>query len=1161
MTSTTIYKTSYKHFRPFSQSSQHECSRLRTALLVLLAAWLGNAAVSNAEIPPPPPLPIEADEKPPASIPKPIGAIFEALNVPEGFEVTLYADDDLAHDIYSMTIDSQGRVVVAGAGYVRILKDNNGDGVAETYTQFADGPKNGAMGMYFLGPDLICTGDAGLLRYKDTDRDDRADGEPDVFLKMKTGGEHDSHAIRRGPDGWWYIIAGNGAGITSAYATLPTSPVKEPFAGALMRLKPDLTGGEIYADGLRNAYDFDFNHMGDLFTYDSDGERDISLPWYRPTRVFHLLPGSHTGWISRSWKRPSSFLDMPPELGAFGRGSPTGVVTYRHTTFPEEYRNTLFAMDWTFGRVLALPMRSEDGVWTSKPTEFMTAKGQFGFAPTDMAIGHDGSLYLTVGGRGTRGAVFRVTWKGETSTEWWDQGTKFLSDLAAAEIPEFDTLEGQEYRRAQMSWCLQAPQPLCSWSRARWMPVAQQLGESYFRRAAVDRRLSTAERVRAIEILTELFQGIQLPTMEVLMNDPDTQIRARAVWSLGRTLKTQEQLNQVIAFVDDGDPLVVRSSLEAILTASPELDLELALPAIARQLDSKQHFVRHSAARIVARMWPDHLVRMREITQNSGAQTAISRELGIAWHRDRPSRGGIEIGLAILEGEFELSLKQQAVRLLQLSLGDVGPFKDRAPVLDGYAPQYSLSSIERSLDPYRVRAAKIYPSGDADLDHELLRVLAILQPYNIELLDRILEGITEESHPTDDIHRLITAARIPVDRSFPQTEKIAKTLVQIDHKIADRGLNQDSNWDDRMKELFAELLKHDPILADVIVDQEGFGLPPHVMYLGKITDPGSLPEAVEGFARQIGEHSSYLWTNDVIFVLGESEKPEHRELVRQQFENYSVRSAVLSVIGSDPSPDDRDWFIKGLEAPLVEGVLASAQALQKLGPTDDPQELFALLFAAQRLNRASREFEAREIIMQILTGVLGEDFGFVTGKEGHQPQAETMSKIAAALNKKYPEAARQQLGQVADQLDAVMKMAAEIESSGDIARGRTIFEKRACARCHGGRTALGPDLSGVSKRFAQRDLVIAMVNPDQNVSSRYQTTMIVTDEGKSYAGIIVYQSVDGLILRDAESKTWRFEAPEIELKRQMPNSLMPAGLLKDITPEDLADLIAYLNSL
>ena len=1165
MTATHSDQTPYSNRRSCRLSTARRLIVSTTAVLMLLLACWGNGTTSEAEIPPPPPLPItlEADkeEQPPASIPKPIGAIFEALNVPEGFEVTLYADDDLAHDIYSMTIDSQGRVVVAGAGYVRILKDNNGDGVAETYTQFADGPKNGAMGMYFLGPDLICTGDAGLLRYRDTDRDDRADGEPDVFLKMKTGGEHDSHAIRRGPDGWWYVIAGNMAEISAAYATLPTSPVKQPSAGTLMRLKPDLTGGEIYAHGMRNAYDFDFNHMGDLFTYDSDGERDISLPWYRPTRVFHLLPGSHSGWISRSWKRPGAFLDMPPVLGSFGRGSPTGVVTYRHTAFPEEYQNTLFAMDWTFGRVLALPMRSEDGVWTSKTSEFMTAKGQFGFAPTDMAVGHDGSLYLTVGGRGTRGAVFRVTWKGNTSTEWWDQGTTFLSDLTTSQIPAIDTVEGQQYRNAQLSWCLQAPQPLCSWSRARWMPIAQQLGEPYFRRAAVDRRLSTAERVRSIEILTELFAGIPLPTVQVLANDPDTKVRARAVWALGRTLQTQEQLNQVIAFIDDGDPLVVRSSLEAILTAPPELDLELALPAIARQLDSKQHFVRRSAARIVARMWPDHLIRMREMTQNSGAQTAISRELGIAWHRDRPSRGGIEIGLAILEGEFEISLKQQAVRLLQLSLGDVGPFKDRPAVLDGYGPQFLLGSIERSLDPYRVRAAKLYPSGDSELDHEMLRVLAILQPYNIELLDRILEGITDESHPTDDIHRLITAARIPVDRSYPQTEKIAKALVRIDHKIADRGLNQDSNWDDRMKELFAELLKHDPILADVIVDQEGFGLPPHVMYLGKITDPESLPEAVEGFAKQIAKQGSYLWTNDVIFVLGESEKPEHRELVRQQFDNYSVRSAVLSVIGSEPSVDDRAWFVKGLEAPLVEGVLASAKALQKLGPTDDPQELFSLLFAAQRLNRASREFETREIIVQMLASALGDDFGFVTGKDGHQPQAEAMSKLSAALNEKYPDAARQQLGQIADQLDAVMKMASSNESPGEIERGRTIFEKRACARCHGGRQALGPDLSGVSKRFYRRDLIIAMVNPDQNVSSRYQTTMIVTDEGKSYAGIIVYQSVDGLILRDAESKTWRFEAPEIEVKRQMPNSLMPAGLLKDISKEELADLLAYLESL
>ena len=56
------------------------------------------------------------------------------LRVPVGFKVALYADDELAHDIYCMTIDSLGRVVVSGAGYVRILIDSDEDGRADTST-------------------------------------------------------------------------------------------------------------------------------------------------------------------------------------------------------------------------------------------------------------------------------------------------------------------------------------------------------------------------------------------------------------------------------------------------------------------------------------------------------------------------------------------------------------------------------------------------------------------------------------------------------------------------------------------------------------------------------------------------------------------------------------------------------------------------------------------------------------------------------------------------------------------------------------------------------------------------------------------------------------------------------------------------------------------
>ncbi|MCA9007574.1 MAG: hypothetical protein KDA70_20040, partial [Planctomycetaceae bacterium] len=183
---------------------------------------------------------------------------FSGLKVPEGFRATLYADDDLAHDIYSMTIDSLGRVVVSGPGYVRILIDADGDGVAESFEQYADGPASGAQGMYFLGRDLLCTGDAGLIRYRDANADDRADGKPDVFLRTRTGGEHNTHSIQRGPDGYWYLLLGNTAGINEKYITAKTSPVKKPYAGTLMRLSPDLTRGEVLADGFRNAYDFAF---------------------------------------------------------------------------------------------------------------------------------------------------------------------------------------------------------------------------------------------------------------------------------------------------------------------------------------------------------------------------------------------------------------------------------------------------------------------------------------------------------------------------------------------------------------------------------------------------------------------------------------------------------------------------------------------------------------------------------------------------------------------------------------------------------------------------------------------------------------------------------------------------------------------------------------
>ena len=87
----------------------------------------------------------------------------DSINVHDGFEATLFAGPELADDIYSMTLDAKGRVVVSGRGYIRTLHDTDSDGRAEMAVQFAK-LDHGTMGMLFDGPHLWAVANRALLR-------------------------------------------------------------------------------------------------------------------------------------------------------------------------------------------------------------------------------------------------------------------------------------------------------------------------------------------------------------------------------------------------------------------------------------------------------------------------------------------------------------------------------------------------------------------------------------------------------------------------------------------------------------------------------------------------------------------------------------------------------------------------------------------------------------------------------------------------------------------------------------------------------------------------------------------------------------------------------------------------------------------------------------
>ncbi|MEC8555004.1 MAG: hypothetical protein VXZ82_08370 [Planctomycetota bacterium] len=318
----------------------------------------------------------------------------ERLSLGTGLNIKKIADNDLVPDCSSLATDWNDSIVVSGSGYIRRLVDEDGDGVADRTQELFSNLRHAAQGLYFEQPYMYFVANNGVWRL---DLDAKS-GDPERLLEIKTGGEHHTHALRRGTDGLWYLMIGNGVNL-AGLQNVETTKIPIPRAGVILQISEDWKQRRVWAHGFRNAYDFDFGSDNTIHTFDSDGEREVSLPWYRPTRVYSVAEGDDAGWVTRNWKRPNYDPAMPEVLAEFGRGSPTGVIRYHDGCLPSRFHDSTIVLDWTFGRVLAV-----DGV--GRCEVLVEPAGTDGFAVTDLDRLSDGRIAISVGGRRSRGGVY-----------------------------------------------------------------------------------------------------------------------------------------------------------------------------------------------------------------------------------------------------------------------------------------------------------------------------------------------------------------------------------------------------------------------------------------------------------------------------------------------------------------------------------------------------------------------------------------------------------------------------------------------------------------------------------------------------------------------------------------------------------------------------------
>lgn len=139
-----------------------------------------------------------------------------------------------------------------------------------------------------------------------------------------------------------------------------------------------------------------------------------------------------------------------------------------------------------------------------------------------------------------------------------------------------------------------------------------------------------------------------------------------------------------------------------------------------------------------------------------------------------------------------------------------------------------------------------------------------------------------------------------------------------------------------------------------------------------------------------------------------------------------------------------------------------------------------------------------------------------------------------------------------------------LSRQGDITSGKELFVSKACISCHAfGEVDLrrAPDLTGIRSQQNPAALLDSILSPSKLFAKGFQPIMILTVEGQAINGFLISETDDELVFRQVDGKVTTMSTDDIEATKQLDQSPMPQGLVDALTPQQVADILAYLGSL
>lgn len=137
---------------------------------------------------------------------------------------------------------------------------------------------------------------------------------------------------------------------------------------------------------------------------------------------------------------------------------------------------------------------------------------------------------------------------------------------------------------------------------------------------------------------------------------------------------------------------------------------------------------------------------------------------------------------------------------------------------------------------------------------------------------------------------------------------------------------------------------------------------------------------------------------------------------------------------------------------------------------------------------------------------------------------------------------------------------------GDMVRGRKLFLETQgiqCRNCHQigsiGK-AVGPSLEDIAKRMQSQEILESIVRPSAKVDAKYASYVVETVTGKIYSGVVLQRDSEQIVIVDAQGKQNRIPSSEVDFVERQDKSLMPDLQVKDLTAQQVADLVEFIKS-